>query len=251
MGAASILKLFPFFGFSMFVFEGKGIFLRLLIGSTIMFAVYLAIINHHVQTAWRRTERGGEFSYGASVVVTNFKYFRPQLRPVLDQWGVGPKVIPALTISVSTLAALVVVLLSCVAGIRTRASLATRSQRNLNAFWMGASLYVGTFLLGNNWDYRLIFLVFVVPQLSEWIKQSVGRRRAGMLGVFGLVLVSCWYFFYYLFLMGIARDTLFLIDEFVNWSLLAGLAYLLAASAPEWIRGMVRIQPGSFQWRPA
>jgi hypothetical protein len=30
----------------------------------------------------------------------------------------------------------------------------------------GATLYAGTFVLGNNWDYRLIFLILCVPYVA-------------------------------------------------------------------------------------
>jgi hypothetical protein len=32
---------------------------------------------------------------------------------------------------------------------------------------MGASIYVGTFLLGNNWDYRLAFLMIFNKRMQQ------------------------------------------------------------------------------------
>jgi hypothetical protein len=36
-------------------------------------------------------------------------------------------------------------------------------------FSMGAAIYVVTFILGNNWDYRLTLLLLCLPQLFEWM----------------------------------------------------------------------------------
>jgi hypothetical protein len=44
----------------------------------------------------------------------------------------------------------------------------------LDAFWAGAAVYAGSWVFGNNFDYRLAFLVLCVPQLWEWT-----RRRSG------------------------------------------------------------------------
>jgi hypothetical protein len=32
---------------------------------------------------------------------------------------------------------------------------------------VGAAIYVGTFMLSANWDYRLIFLIFCIPFLQH------------------------------------------------------------------------------------
>jgi uncharacterized membrane protein len=35
---------------------------------------------------------------------------------------------------------------------------------------VGSGIYTGTFLIGNNYDYKLIFLVFLLPQLFDWLR---------------------------------------------------------------------------------
>lgn len=49
------------------------------------------------------------------------------------------------------------------------------------AFLAGASIFTGSFLLGSNWNYRLIFLLFTLPQL-------LGGRRE----LVALVLLVLW-----------------------------------------------------------
>jgi hypothetical protein len=58
---------------------------------------------------------------------------------------------------------------------------------------LGAGIYAGTFLLGNNWDYRLIFLLFTVPQLAEWTRQKNGFFTTLARITLGALIVSCWY----------------------------------------------------------
>jgi hypothetical protein len=106
---------------------------------------------------------------------------------------------------------------------------------------------VGTFLLGNNFDYRLAFLIFVVPQLIEWMRSTnkMYRSLAGM-SMF-LVLLSCWH----LWIIEIPMEFIFhsversrkfwiILDETFNWMLFVSLAYLLLASMPDWLKNPLR-----------
>jgi hypothetical protein len=113
---------------------------------------------------------------------------------------------------------------------------------------MGASIYVGTFLLGNNFDYRLAVLVLVMPQLVDWM-QSVSRNYrvlAWLSTIF--VLLSCWH----MWIVQISLVSVFhsvadsqkfwiVLDEAFNWLLFASLAYLLIASTPDWLKDQCRV----------
>jgi len=93
------------------------------------------------------------------------------------------------------------------------------------AFIFGAGIYCGTYLLGTNFVYRLMFLLLCVPQLLDW----QGRRcdadrvdRIAELGLFGTVLGVLW-------LNGNANghSTFLLLPQFLNWLLLFCLAAVL------------------------
>ncbi len=43
----------------------------------------------------------------------------------------------------------------------------------LKYFETGILIFCGTFLLGNNWDYRLIFLFLTIPLLFEKLKSKI------------------------------------------------------------------------------
>jgi hypothetical protein len=60
-------------------------------------------------------------------------------------------------------------------------------------FLMGAGVYVGSFLLSSNWDYRLIFLLFCLPHLSH-LRLSAWRHviSLGMLVAMNQIPLTRW-----------------------------------------------------------
>jgi uncharacterized membrane protein len=135
--------------------------------------------------------------------------------------------------------AVVLILLSVVPAVRG-VQLPASDDRNLAAFRMGASIFVGTFLLGNNWDYRLAFLIFVIPQLAQWFYSVNKRHRTIAIGTMLAVILSCWHMVFLIDIPFIPLDNeidrFVVFDELVNWLLLMGLAYLLAATIPDWLK---------------
>lgn len=232
---ASLLKLFPYVGMVMFASKGRKVFLSSLLVTGIAFALYVFLTTRNVQASWNDTMRGRDISYGANVIVMYFAHF---LNSTLKQW-IDRDAIPVAFRLIAYVPAVLIVLLSFWWGVRKRERLLAASQRNLNAFWMGAAIYLGTFLLGNNWDYRLAFLILVIPQLSEWSRLGNSRQRSWSVFALACVLISCWYLFYNRHPYDPAYPLPFVFDEIVNWSLFANLARLLGASLPEWVASVV------------
>jgi hypothetical protein len=94
--------------------------------------------------------------------------------------------------------------------------------------------------LGNNWDYRLAFLIFVVPQLSQWFFVENRRHRFVAIGMMTVILLTCWGFLVQIDLLFIPlkdpANRIFIVDELINWLLVPGFTYLLVASFPEWLK---------------
>jgi hypothetical protein len=91
----------------------------------------------------------------------------------------------------------------------------------VDGFRLGAGIYLGTFLLGNNWAYRLIFLLLTIPQLVAWSREASPRQRIAQVAL-GMIVVSCcasW----------IASG---IIDEVANWLLFYCLLYLGLGTMP-------------------
>jgi hypothetical protein len=202
--------------------------------------MYAFLTWESIRAAWNLTLRGKEISYGANVY---FYWYEQDFLQYFVPWFGASQAERILKIGPIVLAFLLIVT-AAVLGLKNSRAAVASSERNLAAFRMGASIYVGTFLLGNNWDYRLAFLILVVPQLVEWTR-SLPReyRYAAWASLFAL-LASCWHFilWYSPFLNSFpnAKEVWFVIDEILNWALVFGLAYLLFASFPDWLKQPVQ-----------
>jgi hypothetical protein len=192
-----------------------------------------------VSNAWNLTSRGEASSYGTDIFVDHYE---GPISRVFAQWfsisqtewllKYGPLV-----------GALGLFLMVGIKAISGQTSPEVLSDRNLAAFRMGSSIYVGTFLLGNNWDYRLAFLILTVPQLFEWARsQNHKYRTIAVVSVF-LLMASCWHFVIssvsFLNFFERSGRVWFIFDEFCNWLLFMSFTYLIVVSMPGWIKDQV------------
>jgi hypothetical protein len=85
-------------------------------------------------------------------------------------------------------------------------------------------VYLGTFAVANNFDYRLVFLLLTLPQLFEWICSP--RHRLSSVAAVTLVatIVQLW--------VGSLSEWLQLWDELASWAVAGLLAALVVASGP-------------------
>jgi hypothetical protein len=86
-----------------------------------------------------------------------------------------------------------VIALAVASGVALRGRLRPRldiaaCDRDLDLFVAGASIYVGTFSLAQNFDYRLAFLLLTIPQLYSWAR---ARRMVAHAGL-ALVMATLW-----------------------------------------------------------
>ena len=230
----AVIKLFPFFGISVLLRESKAKFLWLFGGSFIFLLAYIYVTFGSVKASWNLTMRGDGLSYGTNILITRY---RDSISQSLAGW-LSDSVIQTTLKYGPLVLALFLLFIVFIFAIKARTAPITLSERNMAAFRMGASIYIGTFLLGNNWDYRLAFLVLVVPQLMQWMR-SVDKKYQIMAGVgIGTVFISCWFLIssFYLNLMHVSGKFLIISDEVINWILFVDLAYLVFASVPDWVR---------------
>lgn len=235
----AVIKMFPFFGVSILLKEPKKKFWWLFAGCFLFLVFYMALTFDSVKASWTLTMRGDGISYGTNILVTRYG---ESIKTILENWFTPHHSDLLLKYGPLT-AALVLLFFVFILALRNVPVQEALTERNFAAFRMGASIYVGTFLLGNNWDYRLAFLVLVVPQLVEWVRSTDKTYRLlAWLSIF-LVLVSCWHFW----ISAIPLESIFgsiqnslkfwiIVDEIFNWMLFLSLAYLLIASTPEWFK---------------
>jgi hypothetical protein len=96
------------------------------------------------------------------------------------------------------------------------------------AFLFGSGIYCGTYLLGTNFIYRLMFLLLCLPQLQEWVSQKAedkGRIRTVETTLLIIILSVLW-------LNGNSNGhtTFLLVPQLVNWLLFFGLAAVLMSN---------------------
>jgi hypothetical protein len=100
----------------------------------------------------------------------------------------------------------------------------------IDSFRIGSSIYIGTFLLGYNYYYRLIFLLFCIPQLIEWskIKSNISLSHITLF----LIVISMWAQVWVNTGNPLPRTVI----EGVNWMIFFGLSSFLLLTLPQWLR---------------
>ena len=113
-------------------------------------------------------------------------------------------------------------------------------QRTMDAFRVGSGIYLGTFLLWNNVNYRLVFLLFVIPQLMFWSRSPSRRISIVSRSTLLAILVSMW-------TLALCRlaDAMHLglwgalLLQVSNLLIFAGLLFLFFRSVPRWFKDRV------------
>ncbi|MCC6695912.1 MAG: hypothetical protein IT365_09825 [Candidatus Hydrogenedentes bacterium] len=224
---AFFLKLFPIFGFGILLREKRRIFMRLGLFVLAVGLLYIAFTYDDLIQIRRDTPRSPDVSYGVWVLSSKVA----RVSPVLGE----------VTCLLSYVAAAGVAL-AVILGFREKEVPAQSShEMALDAYRAGSGIYIGTFLLGHNFDYRLIFLLFTIPQLAEWLRSPNHHVALLVKVVVIAVLLSMWHLLIVkLFhaLPGIGPAD-FVLDEFAHWAIFFGMAYLLSFSAPDWMKELV------------
>ncbi|MGE5072161.1 MAG: hypothetical protein ACM3MF_01930, partial [Anaerolineae bacterium] len=229
---AAFLKLYPIVALGWLLRESRRALVLWASAGLAVFALYAAFTRHDIRQILALAPKGVGFNYGPTVLGI-WAYDLSGSRPLGDVLFV-----------LSYLVAFVLLVAVLYRTDRDGWIFPTSNPRLIDAFRIGALIYLGTFLQGNTWNYRLVFLIFTVPQLVDWMHaaQPASRRVAGI--TLGFVLLSAWSP-----LLGAVEPPAaallptfqLLVDELFNWALLACLAYLLIASFPQWIRSEIAL----------
>ena len=222
-----ILKLFPLFGWAVLLRMGKSKFFISTIIALICVSAYTLATFSDILLIRRQTPTNIGLSYGMDV-------FWMALSDINATIGVYAKVVSHLT---------VLLIFAFAFSPLFRNDTIPEEQNDtlyLDAFRLGSAIYVGTFLLGNNWDYRLMFLIFTLPQLILWIKRSVSISIYSLLMI-SVILISLWHLIIdsVLRYLPYGNYLSFVLDEMANWITFIGLVYLLIWSLPIWAKHII------------
>ena len=207
---ASILKLYPIFTILSFLKEKKRVFIFFSLFVMTFFGVYIIANFERIKLVSAATPRAIRFSYGGKIIFDLF--FRN-----LNKYPLF------------LLALLSIVLISFLL-VKKRNSLNNLNIERIDSFRMGASIYMGTFFIGNNWDYRLIFLIFTIPQILLWIKYQNVISKISSLAFMGIT-ATIW--------LSSKSTSIYHLDEFINWLLFLFFTYTVILTLPVWLKRII------------
>ncbi len=218
------LKLFPIFAVTIFLKLKRGKSVLFLISILSLSLLYFFISYSDLLLIRAITPRSSICSYGKDV-----------LWLFLQNYGANFSFIVRI---ISHVFVIFVFIFSFFTLITDRiSSISISKGLYFDLFRAGSCIYIGTFLLGNNWDYRLMFLIFVIPQLLEWFNHKEKRvRKISKITIFS-VYISLWHFLIKVVIKRLPygdflRNSL---DEMFNYIVFFGLTYLFFLSLPRWI----------------
>ena len=171
----AVLKLYTVFGIGFLARRPERRY-RLAAGAVVAgFAIYLVATWSSISATLKAVPQGDNLSYGV-------RRTSEWVAALLHQHSV-----PRLWDAVVLAAVAAVVLL---ARPWLRIQLGVRagdaaSRRDLDLFWAGAGVYVGSFAVLRSFDYRLVFLLLTLPQLLRWAAARRAIAVVTLLALFG------------------------------------------------------------------
>ena len=218
VGLAVVLKLHPVFCVALASrFSRRTFFFAVTLAAASL--IYFAIISDYLPIIRHNTPSMSLLSYGYKVPFLGFDQLLAEVgRP---RTGLANTWVPI------TAAFLTVILAAAIAlrAFRHSSSLCTVATGVAGtAFLFGAGIYCGSFMLGANFTYRLMFLLLCLPQLQDWRSGTFPDRDrtvaiANVLIV--TVLVALW----------LNGNSIFMfVPQLTDWVLFLGLTTILLAN---------------------
>lgn len=223
-----ILKLFPVFAsISLLLRRATGLWRQIIVISAVVL-FYVFMTRQDILLIVKNTPKECGWSYGLDVLWMNIAQLSPE-------WGCIFKILSYIVFAL-------IIGMVMPSLIKDDDAAETDDDIGIGAFRAGGSIFVGTFVLASNFDYRLVFLLLAIPQLSNWLScknchiQKVAR--ATLLAIF----TSLWFPIVERSakLFPCDEHYIYAISEISNWLLLYGLMYLIAWSTPQWCKSMIR-----------
>jgi hypothetical protein len=216
--SAGLLKLFPIFALPGHLVSGPRRTLRLAGVTAALFALWVWWTRADLALIRAGTYHWNRIGYGIDQIATSLA-------------GRGLPELPLLIASIGVLAAAVI------SGLRWRARLrlaSTPAPAALAAFRCGAGVHIGTFCLGSNFDYRLVFLLLTLPQLGHWTERGTRRSRGWVWSLLTAALLLLWSMTWRSWLVPwCGEGPGLIVDELCSWWLVLGLAVALVLALPD------------------
>ena len=220
----SLLKLYPILAMAVALRDRSRTVAFSIIGTAwVIFLSYLFWIRSDLSAIVRNTWTVSNISFGSKVVFLQLDWWMGPINTTA--WSIA-------SLAVAAAAATIIV---------KRTPTPVFSTQTVDSMLIGMSIYTGIFaLLGSNFNYKLSFLIFAVPQMLQWIRhQNAYRTFAGVF--LAIMALAFW--------MSPQQNYWgFLLKEVMNWCLfemsIVVLLHFLFASPAKAIGGGL-----SFGWR--
>lgn len=226
ISVAFFLKLYPVFTFICIFAKGKiKEHVTKIVCILVIITTYITISYNDLVLIWNSTPKSGELSYGKDVIISAINSSTLFKNSNFYNYSV-------LLSNLLRSAFVVITLATIYLGVKETKSFHThRTSLEVNSLFIaGASIYCGTFILGNSWDYRLIFLNLTFPFFyqSAFFSKNFKEIATYHLGLF-TIFFSMWDMFLakYLSRFSTLKITFYLFDQLVNWLLFAILLFLI------------------------
>jgi glycosyl transferase family 87 len=214
-------KLYPVFGLPAYALLRHRRAALAAAACGLLFLAYLAVTLEDVKTVATTATQGQFYSYGARILIGQ------AYRLLAGQDWQGASMVA------QAIAAIPLLLLAASVWVWYRRRIGPGAREaspaptaELLAFYLGTLIYVGTFAVFKNYDYRLVYLLLTLPQLMRWVRQGRPDDPHRSLAGLGLaaVVLGLW--------IGTLSQQLNLLDELVSWAVAGLLVALSAASVP-------------------
>lgn len=220
------LKLYPIFGIPIALEENKKRSLRVIAFLLAGVFIYSIMNWQELITIHQLSEYRTRFSYGNHIFIHHFSGFGDNFAGIHLHYRYFQLISWVLTIL-------------CIAAVyywvKTTPIKTHAPSLKLDSFRVGSSLYLGTFLMGYTYEYKMIFLAFAIPQLLEWAKQKESPlHQTARLCLIILILVL-WYMPKGFSSMGIFY-TQKIIEDALEWGTFSVLLFLVLISRPHWLK---------------
>lgn len=155
----AVLKLFPIFGFTLALRERMRTGVAVLAGAAAAFGAYLFVTRDDARSIISNSIQGVYLSYGRKVLLERLRDYG---------LAVDPSIYSLVLVAIVAAAAVALALLF---------PLPEFTRGAMEKMLVGTGIYCGSFVLLSNFNYRLIFVLLVVPQLLVWWRLGAAPRR--------------------------------------------------------------------------
>ena len=224
---ASLLKFFPILSLVGLLKYSMSVFIKYFIVVLMLFGIYIWYTFSDILIIMDQTVQSASSSYGKDVLWSK----------LMEIYKEGPFTTFVYQVKYIIYLYLICSFLLIYALIKYKCKLINLDITYIDEFRVGSSLYIGTFLLINNFDYRLVFLIFTIPQLYLWsYSNNIIIKTISITSIISIVY-TMWYSVLNHWLG--RMTTLF--DELSNIILFSMLLFFFVCTLPSWLLKILKL----------